>query len=157
MSRITASICALVVVAGAAPLQAQSPTSPTAVFEMADRQDWLLRVELENGQVVEGRVRDIQPDEVRLEGGRFRTADVIVIERGRREGSGAMRGALIGAGVGVASMVLLLNAVPDAGDDVGLIVAGGAFVGGVIGGVIGATFDPSETEWQPLWPAGDTD
>jgi hypothetical protein len=165
--RATAVVALLALLCGPTPAQAQrdTPSSPLAVFELADRQDWLLRTTLEDGGVVSGRVRDIDGTVVRLEGGRFDVADVASVERGERTGGGGTTGAWVGAGAITAGLILLVLAggVPPIGDGpdgiletvaaLGLAIASIAAIGAVVGGMIGAAMSPSETEWQPLWPA----
>ena len=136
--------------------QIDVPTSPHAVFQMAERQDWVLRVTTGNGATVEGRVREVSADGVRLEGGRVRHGDVTRIERGERAGGGGVRGALIGGVVGGVAFSLLMFALP--GEEIGdLALVGipaiGAGLGALIGGLIGAAIDPAETEWRAVWPA----
>lgn len=157
--RLTAAVALLAMFASATPVRAQldTPTSPLPVFEMADRQDWVLRTTLADGTVVTGRVRDIDGTSVRLEGGRFDVADVVTIDRGERSGRGGAAGLGVGAaivGFGVL-LVAALGLTPDDDDGLFLALVGLVGVAAVIGGLLTAAMNPSETEWLPVWPAGD--
>lgn len=149
------AIAALLMVPPAAAAQLDRPTSPHAVFEMAERQDWVLRVTAVDGSTVEGRVREVDEASVRLEGGRVQLADAARVERGERVGGGGRRGAILGAiGGGLAFAALLFTIPGGVGDGALLIPAIGAGLGAVVGGLMGAAFDPSEMEWRTVWPAG---
>ena len=157
--RLVAAILLLTSFAAPGPANAQEEahTSSLPVFEMADRQDWVLRVGLSNGTVVEGRVRDIDGTSVRLEGGRFDVADVETIERAERRSGGSGEGATVGAVLLAVGTLLFAfdggfgsggTSVPGVFLLLGMIAA----IGAVVGGVMGAALEPSETEWLPVWP-----
>ena len=75
-------VAALALLPSGAQAQLERPTTPSAVFQLADRQDWLLRVTSTSGAVVEGTVQSVSDDAVDLEGGRVAIASVARIERG---------------------------------------------------------------------------
>ena len=142
----------------AAPLAAQEPDpfGPLAVFQLAERQDWLMRATLANGSEVVGRVREVDGAGARLEGGRVQYAELVLLERGERRGGGGVRGAFIGGailGVLAAAVVSILPGEGDLdGQDYLIAFSMGAGVGVVVGGLIGAALAPSYTHWSPVWP-----
>ncbi|HUF11794.1 MAG TPA: hypothetical protein VMN78_01690 [Longimicrobiales bacterium] len=147
---------------GAAGVEAQEPNpfSPIAVFQMADRQDWLIRASLRGGEAVVGRVRDIDDVGARLEGGSVRFRDVALLERGERQGGGGKKGAVVGGAALGALTALLLFVGPTgagSGGDFLLGISAGVGVGAIVGGLIGAAVSPSETDWVPIWPGHSVD
>lgn len=150
------TVLLLALLPGAAGAQLDTPTSPLPVFQLAERHDWLLRVTLEDGGVVEGRVREITDDAVRLEDGAFAVANVDGVARRVRDRGGALEGALVGGlALGSLGWWLFVDDGSETDDDWTpyLAAAGGAAIGAIVGAVIGARVDPSTSEWLPVWPA----
>ena len=148
----------LALLATPARAQLDTPTSPLPVFQLAERHDWMLRVLLDDGGIVQGRVREIAGDVIRLDGARFAAADVDAVARRVRHRGSALEGAIVG-GVALGTLTLWLLS-DDSGDEsvdwaLTAAVVGGAAVGAVIGGIAGARVDPAETDWLPVWPAGE--
>ncbi|HEX6589754.1 MAG TPA: hypothetical protein VF039_12080 [Longimicrobiales bacterium] len=135
--------------------QLDTPTSPLPVFQLAERHDWTLRVSLEDGSVVEGRVRQIDGDAIRLDDARFAAADVDAVDRRVRHRGAVLEGALAG-GLALGAVAWLLFADGSDDDDVqwaaSAAALGGAAIGALVGGLIGARVDPPANEWLPLWP-----
>ena len=159
--RAVATGAMLALFAPATPVHAQldTPTSPLPLFEMADRQDWVLRTTLADGHMVEGRVRDIDGTSIRLEGGRFDVADVASIDRAAHT-SGAGSGGPGPGGVAVILGVLGLAAVHGLSADsdahvngIAIVLISIVAVAGVIGGLVAAVVNDTPTEWVPVWPA----
>jgi hypothetical protein len=138
--------------------QLDSPTSPHAVLQLADRQDWLVRVTSSSGATIEGGVQELDADAVRLDGGRIALSDVARVDRGEQVGEGARTGAIAG-GIIVATVFLVTAyAISDDSEfdveDSGPLAVAGIVAGAILGGLIGADLDPARTEWQQLWPVG---
>ena len=154
-----------VLMGAAAPLGGQEPApfSPLAVFQMAERQEWLVRVWSAGGGSVVGRVLEADGASVRLEGGVVRLSDVTLVERGEPKASGAIRGAVIGGALlgGLAALLLYVVPIDGAEDmDEGEVLAGvsaGAGLGAIIGGLLGAAISPAATDWAPIWPGSSVD
>ena len=158
MPKMLPLFLATVLIPTGAVAQVAVPTSPYEVFRLADRQGWVLRVTAADGSHLDGRVREVGPETVRLERGRVRLAEVRLVERGERIGGGGRTGMWLGGAAGVGLLLLLLSQAPiENGEGSGagaLLAIGGAFgVGAVVGGLIGAGLDPGETEWRTIWPA----
>jgi hypothetical protein len=137
--------------------QNDSPTSPLPVFELAERQEWVLRVTLARGGTVEGRVTEIVQDRIRLDGATFRAPDVAYVARRISTTGAARRGSIIGGFAGGAIAFFTLTYLTDDDTDESTIIAGtlgGAAIGALLGAFIGSRVDRGHTEWLGLWPAG---
>ena len=148
----------------AAPLSAQEPDpfGPLAVFQMADRQEWVMRASLSNGAILVGRVRNVDAVSAQLDEGRVRFADLVLLERGERDPGGLLRGAVIGGAVlgGLAALVLYVAPIGDEDrdeDDVLLGISAAAAAGALAGGLLGAWLSPPGMDWSPIWPGSAVD
>lgn len=132
---------------------AQAPGNLTDVLESARRGDDYIRITLAE-RSIEGRVRDIEDDSVRLAGGSAALADIRSVEERRKEGGGTMIGALAG-GIGMALLLVPLAGLCESEcDGAGIRLAlVGAALGGTVGGLIGAVVAPGEEHWEPRWRA----
>lgn len=158
------SLAASAILAFAAtPLAAQDPDpfGPLAVFQMAHRQDWVLRASSGSGGAVVGRVLEVDATSARLEGGSVRFAELVLLERGERHSGGAVRGAVIGGAIlgGLAALLLYVAPIDDDLEEgeVVLGISAAAGVGALVGGVIGAARSRPGMHWIPIWPGHSVD
>lgn len=147
---------ALLILLCASPLpgtaQERVPEELLRVLRVADRGDDYLRLTLPDTSI-EGRIRDLRGETVRLAGGETRLMQIRLVEERHKEGGGALYGALIG---GIPMMLLLASFAglcENDCDGVGLRLAVvGAALGGSVGGLVGAIVAPGVERWEALWP-----
>jgi len=122
------------------------------LFRSADTYAWHVRVTTTD-TVLEGRVTAASSASASIEGVDVHLADVDRIEREVRRGGGGTRGALIGSGALTALVGVAILSIPGGDADlVAPVLIGAAGMGAVVGGLIGAVFDPSEADWESVWP-----
>jgi hypothetical protein len=154
--RLRASaVIVLLVFAGASPARsaaAQVPDSSSALLRRAARENWLLRVSLQDRQVA-GRIRTVNDSVVYFPRGEAALDDIRIIERGRRLGDGGKIGALVGA-VSVGWLGMQLAGMCEGSCEHATLQ--GAIAGGITGALVGFGFGefivPGRIEWRRIWP-----
>lgn len=148
-----------VLIAGAQPLAAQAADQPDLldVLVAADDDGEFLRVTTTEGGSVEGYVRRIDDDRLRLGGG---AVELRLIERvearhmeGRKSTTGIVAGALVG-GLVFGSLAMFAAGMCDNSCDATVplaITVAGVTLGSMVGGMTGAALGPGEEEWTVRW------
>ena len=157
MNRLLAALVLLAAMPVTAQAQVDVPTSPYAVFQMAERQGWTLRVTSNSGATVEGEVVALDQEAVDIGAQRIALADVARVDRGHRVGGGARYGMVAGAVLVATAFIVTTYVISDESDfdvsDTAPLAIAGFISGGILGGLLGSELDPGRTEWRLLWPA----
>ena len=146
-------------IVAAQPLVAQTSEQPDLldVLVAADDDGDFLRITTREGRTVEGYVRRIDEDLLRLGGGAIELELVERVEvrhmEGRKSTTGIVVGALVG-GVLFGTLALYAMGMCEYSCDATVPVAitlAGVSLGSMMGGLTGAALEPGVAEWSVRW------
>ena len=156
--RLIPAFAALALTPLVAAAQYQATPTPIEIFEMAERGDWLVRVELAGGDTVAGRVDEVGERDVRIDDRLLALGAIVRIERGQETGGGGRMGMIAGGILlGTAFVILSTTLAGDSEFDVAVTAPAaiaGIASGMILGGLLGSELDPARVEWRQLWPGG---
>jgi hypothetical protein len=128
------------------------------VANQARAGNWLIHVVGKDGQAFEGRAGGILDGRLMVGARRVAVDSIQFLQRGTRDGSGAVIGALIGALAGATVLAQEALSFRQYGAENQCPKCEvtyriwGAVVTGLVGGWIGRTTHPGEMEWKSVWP-----
>lgn len=155
----TAAATLFGLIAAAQPLAAQASEQPDLfdVLIAADDDGDFLRITTTEGRTVEGYIRRVDADVLRLGGGAIELHQVERVEVRRMEGRRATTGIVVGGLVGglvFGTLAMFAAGMCEYSCSAMLpltITAAGVSLGSIVGGMTGAALGPGEADWTVRW------